>query len=96
MVVPTSSHLVTTPCDRLLRVEEVGAVLGVAPRTVKRLAAAGRLRRVVLGPRTTRYRESDVTELIARCEQAPRNSNAAVGSGGVAQTEPGRAPHGES
>jgi predicted DNA-binding transcriptional regulator AlpA len=62
----TSSQPTPTTPDQLLRVDEVGALLAIDPRTVKTLAARGVLRRVVLGRRTTRYRASEVAELIER------------------------------
>lgn len=59
----------TTRPDRLLKVADVGHVLGITPRTVKRLASDGRLPRVVIGARTTRYRLSDVVAFIEGCEE---------------------------
>src|SRR3712207_2343318 len=66
-----SSHAVRPDADlpRLLTAEEVAAVLGVDPRTVQRFASDGRLPRVVLGRRSTRYRDSDVRALIDHCLQ---------------------------
>jgi predicted DNA-binding transcriptional regulator AlpA len=60
-----------TGVEPLLSADQVGDLLGITPRTVKRLAADGALTRVVLGHRTTRYRQSDVAALIERCEQHP-------------------------
>lgn len=51
--------------DRLLRVDEAAAILGISERQVRRLAATGDLDRVKLG-RATRVRLSDVRRLIER------------------------------
>ncbi len=51
--------------DRLLRVDEAAAILGISERQVRRLAATGDLDRVKLG-RATRVRLSDVHRLIER------------------------------
>ncbi len=50
--------------DRLLRLDEAAALLRVTPRTVRRLAATGVIRRVRIG-RASRVRLSDVSRLIA-------------------------------
>ncbi len=49
--------------DRLLRVPEVAAILGVSERQVRRLAVAGVITRVKLG-RSTRVRLSDVRRIV--------------------------------
>lgn len=59
----------TAAAPRLLTATEVAELLGLTPRTVKRLAAEGRLARVVLGRRSTRYRQDDVARLIDDCTQ---------------------------
>lgn len=59
---PASSP--TRPTPPLLRQDEVAEILGVSTRTVRSLAAAGDLPRVVLGRRATRYRRDDVDALI--------------------------------
>ncbi len=53
-----------TDLPQLLRPEEVAAVLQVTPRTVRRWGAAGRLERVRLGDRLTRYTTASVAALI--------------------------------
>lgn len=60
----TSSHPAPT-LPHLLRVDQVADALNIDPRTVKRLARDGYLRRVVLGRRSTRYHLTDVETLIA-------------------------------
>jgi excisionase family DNA binding protein len=73
-----SSHPAPTLPDRLLRVDQVASILGIDPRTVKRLAAEGHLKRVVLGSRSTRYRLADVEALIDACTVPPDNDPAAT------------------
>jgi excisionase family DNA binding protein len=64
-----SSQTRTTATHRiqLLTAVEVAELLGLTPRTVKQLAHDGRLARVVLGRRSTRYRLDDVLALIDGC-----------------------------
>ena len=50
----------------LLRTNEVAELLGINPRTVRRLADAGELTRIRLGRRTCRYAPDDVQALIER------------------------------
>jgi excisionase family DNA binding protein len=64
----------------LLTPEQVAAVLGVSVRTVRRLAAEGRLRPVRIGYRTTRFRPEDVDALIA-----PTQSKTPEGIEGLAE-----------
>ncbi|MEK6326300.1 MAG: helix-turn-helix domain-containing protein [Actinomycetota bacterium] len=74
-----SSHPApTTLPERLLRVDEVATILGVDPRTVKRLAAEGQLRRIVLGRRSTRYRLEDVRALIDRRTEVHNDNDLAT------------------
>ena len=82
---PISSQTGPTP-KPLLRVDEVAVLLGIAPRTVKRLAHDGELRRVVLGRRTTRYHAADVEALIAE-RTCPSTSEAPAGNQGFAKTD---------
>lgn len=49
---------------QLLTGANVAELLGTTPRTVRHYAEVGRLPRVVLGRRSTRYRLADVLELI--------------------------------
>ena len=66
--VPASSPLSRIePEAQLLTEREVGSLLRIAPRTVRVLAAEGRLTRVRLGRRSTRYRLDDVVALIDGC-----------------------------
>jgi excisionase family DNA binding protein len=53
------------PRTGLLRADEVAAILAITPRHVRRLAADGRLCRVRLGARTSRYTPESVEALIA-------------------------------
>jgi excisionase family DNA binding protein len=55
---------------QLLTAVEVADLLGLTPRTVKQLAHDGRLPRVVLGRRSTRYRLGDVLTLIDDCTRS--------------------------
>ncbi|MGH2941330.1 MAG: helix-turn-helix transcriptional regulator [Solirubrobacteraceae bacterium] len=48
----------------LLRPEQVAEVLQITPRTVRRWGATGRLQRVRLGDRLTRYTAGSVAALI--------------------------------
>jgi excisionase family DNA binding protein len=74
----------------LLTAAEVAALLGLTPRTVKQLAHDGRLPRVVLGRRSTRYRLGDVLALIDDCtsSESPAMDEA------PANTPSSAAPHG--
>ncbi len=58
----------------LLTPQEVAELLRVTPRTVNRYAADGRLRRVKIGQRLSRYRREDVLVLIdpSSTSNAPR------------------------
>lgn len=51
---------------RLLKVQEVASKLGVSPRTVQSLIAAGRMRVVRLSPRAIRIAEGDLNEFVRR------------------------------
>lgn len=82
----SSSHTAPT----LLRVDEAAEILGVDPRTIKRYAMAGQLRRVVLGRRTTRYRLEDVQALIESCTHSndERRSITSAASSRIGQDGP--------
>lgn len=71
------------PTIELLTASEVASILGLAPHTVKSLASRGRLPRVVLGHRSTRYRLSDVIALI---DTSTKTSEAPVITRGSAET----------
>lgn len=58
--------------DRLLTAQQVAERLSVSPRMVWALAAEGRLRRVKLGPRCTRFPLSAVNELISQQQGGSR------------------------
>ena len=78
-----SSH----PAPTLLRVDEVADILGVDPRTVKRLATDGELPRVVLGRRSTRYRLADVESFIESRTQPPQTNTDSTEVGAVKHRE---------
>ncbi len=59
-----SSSLDRTALRPLLTAEEVAAILRITPRTVIRFANSGKLPRVKVGPKTTRYTASSVLALI--------------------------------
>lgn len=65
--------------------DEVAELFGVTTRTVRSWAAAGRLRRIRLGHRTTRYTARSVAALIAseRSEAAPAGGSAKTSSAGA-------------
>lgn len=72
----TTHHATTmqTNPDRLtplLTVTDVAEILGVTPRTVRRIADRGELPRVRLGRRSVRFEQSAVEEFIARHTEAP-------------------------
>lgn len=50
----------------LLTARTVSAVLGLSVATIYRLAAAGDLKPVRMGPRCTRWRSADVQAFMAR------------------------------
>lgn len=75
------------PALDLLTTSEVASILGLAPRTVRSLASRGRLPRVVLGHRSTRYRLADVVELI---DVSIKTSEAPVVTRGSAENARGR------
>ena len=52
--------------DQLVSARQVAEQLGVHPKTVRRWAEAGRLSLVRLGPRSIRFYQSEVDELIAK------------------------------
>ena len=62
----------------LMTTQEIAAVLRVHPRTVQRWGLEGKLGRIVLSPRTSRYRRSDLEALCdAReipADAAPKTS----------------------
>lgn len=51
----------------LLRIADVEERLGVSRRQVYRYFASGDLRRVYIGPRSPRVRESDLDAFLAEC-----------------------------
>jgi len=61
----------------LLNAEQVAELLGITPRSVRRLADAGELPRIRLGRRTCRYAPADVEALIERHVVTPDNSESA-------------------
>jgi excisionase family DNA binding protein len=67
--------------DRLLTPRQVAVLLQVTPRTVCRYAAEGRLQRVKIGARLSRYTVESVEQLIGSTND---------------QGEPGKVPLGES
>jgi len=52
-----------TPQDRLVKPAEAAVMLAVCRRTLRRYAAQGKLQRIKLNPRATRYRLADVMRL---------------------------------
>ena len=57
--------------DKLLTSTEVAAMLNVSPDTVFRWKREGRLPKALkLGPRATRWRQSDIQAFIDRLEAA--------------------------
>ncbi len=54
------------PLGRLLTPEEVGAILGRHPKTVRRLVNIGELPGIVLGGRTLRFTAEDVQDYVDR------------------------------
>jgi excisionase family DNA binding protein len=52
----------------ILNRSEVAVLLQVSDRTIDRWAAEGRLNRIRLSPRTTRYRLDDVQRLVEECQ----------------------------
>jgi excisionase family DNA binding protein len=72
---------------RLLSGDDIAHLLGVTPRTVRRLAETNRLPRVVLGHRTTRYRLEDVRALIDAAV-VPTNDERLAGNEALEQLRP--------
>lgn len=68
---------------RLLNCHDVADMLGLNPRTVRRMALAGRFPRVELGHRTIRFRLTDVLEFI---EASTTNDQSPVGEPGSGET----------
>jgi len=64
---------------RLLTSGEVGEMLVMDSRTVRRMALAGRLPRVELGHRTVRFRLADVLEFI----EASTTNESPAGNGAL-------------
>lgn len=91
---PSAAISIASPEGRtlpiLLTVDEVADVLRVNPRTVERWSAEGRLQRVDLGPRTVRYRATDVAALIdpTHSEAPATNQGSAEGLGRVGVQDP--------
>ena len=54
--------------EQLLQDKAVAAMLGICRAMVWKLAAGGRLTPVKLGSRCTRFRLSEVLELIGECQ----------------------------
>ena len=50
---------------KLLRVKAVADLLGVSPKKVLQLTRDGRLKSILLGPRTIRFHQDDVEELVS-------------------------------
>jgi predicted transcriptional regulator len=68
-IIQTSQRTRTVPSEfsgrgQLLTPGEVASLLRVTPRTVSRYAKAGRLQRVVLSPRASRYTAESVAALM--------------------------------
>jgi predicted site-specific integrase-resolvase len=59
MKIPTSN-------DRLVKPAEAAVLLAVCRRTLRRYAAQGKLHRIKLNPRATRYRLADVMRLMGK------------------------------
>jgi len=59
-----------TPLDRLVKPAEAAVILAVCRRTLRRYVAQGKLHRIQLNPRATRYRLADVMRL-GNLEEAP-------------------------
>lgn len=68
----------------LLRQDEVAELLQVSTRTVRAMAAAGQIPRVVLSPRATRYRLADV-EALVEALIAPLNDERPASTPGAAK-----------
>lgn len=60
--------------DRLLKVAEVAERLSVTDSTVYRWIDDGSLPAISVGPKSTRVRESDLEELLARSARTPNGS----------------------
>lgn len=58
------------PKDRLVKPAEAAVMLAVCRRTLRRYAAQGKLQRIKLNSRATRYRLADVLRLAGE-EVAP-------------------------
>lgn len=50
---------------KLLRVKAVADILGVSPKKVWQLTRDGKLKSILLGPRTIRFHPNDVEELVS-------------------------------
>lgn len=57
-----------------LNIIEVAEFLGVSTRTVARLTKAGRLRRIIIAPKTIRYSEAEVKRYLRRGMEEVRNA----------------------
>lgn len=62
----TPQHVATCEPDEWLTTDEVAALLKIAPKAVRRLAAIRPYRSTALGPKTIRYSRAGVTRLIKR------------------------------
>jgi Helix-turn-helix domain len=78
-------HELSVTERRLLTPVEVAALLRVTPRTVRRYGSEGRLQRIKIGNRLSRYTAESVAALIS-----PETSEAPVTSGDLAKlADPG-------
>ena len=81
--------------ERVLDAREVAELLGVSRRTVTRLIRRGDLQPVRIGARSTRFRSSDIEELIAAGASRYKKELDPAGRPGRAKGARGRA-HGGS
>jgi len=58
--------------ERLLTEPEAAELMGVSCRSLRRWRAGRKIRCLVLGGKTVRYRRKDVEEFLRACEQAVR------------------------
>jgi excisionase family DNA binding protein len=76
--------------DQLLTPRQVAELLQITPRTVCRYAAEGRLQRVKIGTRLTRYTVDSVAQLIT-----PQNDQEPLDKAAPGKAARGTAPHTE-
>lgn len=60
-----------TSHERLIKPAEAAVLLAVCRRTLRRYAAQGKLQRIKLNPRATRYQFREVMRLAGKEELAP-------------------------